>query len=159
MVYTDHNNLTYNNFNTECIMRWQLLIEEFGPTIEYIKGPKNIIANALSRLDLVSSPSNVQDLANCYGLDKDDLPSNAFLITYQLINHEQNNDKTLLATATKGMKHYMLKEFHGGDRSPQLLCYKNKIRIPKGLQNESCITTLYATQESIEKKNYHSTFL
>ena len=61
------------------------------------------------------------------------------------------------------MKHYMLKEFHGGDRSPQLLCYKNRIVIPKGLQNESCssITTLYATQESIEqkKKNYHSTFL
>ena len=78
-------------------MRWQLLIEEFGPTIEYIKGPKNIIANVLSRLDLVSLPSDLQDMADCYGLDKDDLPSDAFLITYQLINHEQNNDKTLLA--------------------------------------------------------------
>ena len=110
---------------------------------------------------MVSLPSNVQDLANCYGLDKDDLPSNAFPITYQLINHEQNKDKTLLATA-KGAKHYMLKEFHGGNRSPQLLCYKNRIVIPKGLQNESCssITTLYATQESIQQqKIYHSTFL
>ena len=93
-------------------------------------------------------------------LFKDDLPCNAFLITYQLINYEQNKDKTLLATA-KGVTHYMLKEFHGGNRSPQLLCYKNMIVIPKGLQNESCssITTLYATQESIEQKNYHSTFL
>ena len=153
VVYTDHKNLTYNNFNTERVMRSRLLIEEFGPTIEYIKGPKNIVADALSRLDLVSLPSNVQDLANCYGLDKDDLPSDAFPITYQLINHEQNKDKTLIATA-KGAKHYMLKEFHGGDRSPQLLCYKNRIVIPKGLQNESCssITTLYATQESIEQK-------
>ena len=160
MVYTDHKNLTYNNFNMEHVMRWRLLIEEFGPTIEYIKGPKNIVADVLSRLDLVSLPSNGQDLANCYGLDKDDLPSNAFPITYQLINHEQNKDKTLIATA-KGAKHYMLKEFHGGDRSPQLLCYKNRIVIPKGLQNESCssITTLYATQESIKQKNYHSTFL
>ena len=159
MVYTDHKNLTYNNFNTECIMRWWLLIEEFGPTIEYIKGPKKNIANALSRLNLVSLPSNVQDLVNCYGLD---LPSDAFPITYQLINHEQNKDKTLLAT-TKGAKHYMLKEFHGGNRSPQLLCYKNRIMIPKGLQNESCssITTIYATQESIKQKtkSYHSTFL
>ena len=152
MVYTDHKNLTYNNFNMECVMRWQLLIEEFGPTIKYIKGPKNIIANALSRLNLVSSPSDIQDLANCYGLNKDDLPSDAFPITYQLINHEQNKDKTLLTTA-KGVKHYTLKEFHGG-KSPQLLCYKNRIVIPKGLQNESCssITTLYATQESIQKK-------
>ena len=155
MVYTDHKNLTYNNFNMERIMRWQLLIEEFGPTIEYIKGPKNIVADALSRLHLVSLPSHIQDLTNCYGLDKDDLPSDTFLITYQLINHEQNKDKTLLAT-TKGAKHYTLKEFHGGNRSPQLLCYKNRIVIPKGLQNESCssITTLYATQESITQHFY-----
>ena len=113
MVYTDHKNLTYNNFNTQCVMRWWLLIEEVGPTIKYIKGPKNIIADALSRLDLLSLPSNIQDLANCYGLDKDDLPSDAFLITYQLINHEQNKDKTLLAT-TKGVKHYRLKRVSWG---------------------------------------------
>ena len=141
-------------------MQWWLLIDEFGPIIEYIKGPKNLIANMLNRLNMISLPSNVQDIVDCYRLDKDDLPSDTFPITYQLINHEQNKDKTLLATA-KGVKHYTLKEFHGGDRSPQLLCYKNRIVIPKGLQNESCnsITTLYATQESIKQKNYHSTFL
>ena len=79
-------------------MRWQLLIEEFGPTIEYIKGPKNIVADVLSRLDLVSLPSNLQDMADCYGLDKDDLPSDDFPITHQLINCKQNKDKTLLTT-------------------------------------------------------------
>ena len=56
-------------------------------------------------------------MADCYGLDKDDLQSDAFPITYQLINHEQNKDKTLLATIKQGAKHYMLKEFHGGSRS------------------------------------------
>ena len=104
MVYTDHKNLTYKNFNTKHVMRWQLLIEEFGPTIKYIKGPKNIVANALSRLDFVSSPSNLQDMADCYRLDKDDLPSDDSLITYQLINCEQNNDKTLLVTIKNGAK-------------------------------------------------------
>ena len=87
VVYTDHKNLTYKNFNMEHVMRWWLLIEEFGPTIKFIKGPKNIIANALNRLDLVSLPSNIQDMADCYGLDKNDLPSDAFsdhLSTYQL---------------------------------------------------------------------------
>ena len=94
-------------------MQWHLLIEEFGPIIEYIKSPKNVIANVLSRLDLISSPSNVQDMADCYGLDKDDLPSDAFLITYQLINCEQNNDKTLLATIKNGAKITCLKSFMG----------------------------------------------
>ena len=82
-------------------MRWQLLIEEFGPTIEYIKGPKNIVAHALSRLNLVSLPSDLQDMVDCYGLDKDDLPSDAFPITYQLINHKQNKDKLFLLPSNK----------------------------------------------------------
>ena len=32
-VFTDHKNLVYKNFNTECVMRWRLLIEEFGPKL------------------------------------------------------------------------------------------------------------------------------
>jgi hypothetical protein len=95
VVYTDHKNLTYKNFNTERVMRWRLLIEEFGPTIQYIKGPKNVIADALSRLDLMSPATDV-NMADCYGLDKTDLPSTAFPVTYQLINREQQKDATLL---------------------------------------------------------------
>ena len=30
-VYTDHKNLTYKKFNTERVMRWRLIIKEFGP--------------------------------------------------------------------------------------------------------------------------------
>ena len=33
-------------------MRWQLLLEEFGPEFCHIKGKDNIVANALSRLDM-----------------------------------------------------------------------------------------------------------
>jgi len=58
-----------------------------------------------------------QTLADCYGLDKDDLPSDAFPVTYQLINREQQKDKTLLNLVRKGAAHYTLKEFHGGGRS------------------------------------------
>ena len=48
MVYTDHKNLTYNCFNTEHIMRWRLILEEFGPELKYIKGENNFIVDALS---------------------------------------------------------------------------------------------------------------
>jgi hypothetical protein len=37
--------------STDYIIRWRLLIEEFGPTFLHIKGEKNVIADALSRLD------------------------------------------------------------------------------------------------------------
>ena len=48
IVHTDHKNLTCKNFNTERVMRWRLILKEYGPEIKYIKGPKNIVANALS---------------------------------------------------------------------------------------------------------------
>ena len=38
--------------STDRIIRWRLLIEEFGPIILHSKGEKNIIADALSRLDV-----------------------------------------------------------------------------------------------------------
>ena len=50
-VYTDHKNLTYKHFNTECVMRWRLILEELGPELKYIKGENNVVADALSRLE------------------------------------------------------------------------------------------------------------
>jgi hypothetical protein len=48
-VYTDHQNLTYKQFNTHTrVMRWQLLLEEYGPNIIYVQGKHNVVANALS---------------------------------------------------------------------------------------------------------------
>ena len=51
-VFTDHKNLTYKNFNTERVMRWRLVLEEFGPDLQYIKGERNVVADALSRLEI-----------------------------------------------------------------------------------------------------------
>ena len=47
-VYTDHENLTYKIFNTERVMRWRLIHEEFGPELKYTKGENNVVANAIS---------------------------------------------------------------------------------------------------------------
>ncbi len=34
-TYTDHKNLIFANLNCCCILLWQLLVEEYGPTIIY----------------------------------------------------------------------------------------------------------------------------
>ena len=39
-VYTDHKNLTYNFFNKERVIRWHLILKEFGPELQYINGEK-----------------------------------------------------------------------------------------------------------------------
>ena len=51
-VYTDHKNLTFTNFNTERVLRWRMILEEYGPELIYLKGEHNIVADTLSRLDL-----------------------------------------------------------------------------------------------------------
>ena len=49
IVYTDHKNLIYNDLQTDQVLRWRLLLEEFGVEIRYIKGVKNIVTDVLSR--------------------------------------------------------------------------------------------------------------
>ena len=41
-VHTDHKNLTCKNFNTERVMRWRLILEEYNPDLKYIKGENQL---------------------------------------------------------------------------------------------------------------------
>ena len=53
-------------------MRWRLLLEEYGPEIEYIKGPKNVVADTLSRLpkqgDIVDDVGAVLPFVPVFGI-------------------------------------------------------------------------------------------
>jgi len=52
-VFTEHKNLMQNALGmiSDSVYRWRLLLEEFGPEIEYIKGVDNTVADAISRLE------------------------------------------------------------------------------------------------------------
>ena len=88
-IYTDHKNLCYKNFNTNRVMRWRLLLEEYGPTIEYIKGERNVVADALSRLDLhpVAPNNNLAELMT----QDEQVPNTAYPLRFETIELAQNS--------------------------------------------------------------------
>ena len=85
--------------SSDRIIRWRLLIEEFGPTFVHIKGERNVIADALSRLDadfsetLPTKPT-IESMANVFLMTKD-IKETDFPLSPILIAKYQGLDKTL----------------------------------------------------------------
>ena len=133
-VFTDHKNLTFSNFNTEHIMQWRMVLEEYQPKLMYLEGKKNIVADALSRLDLLPDEeveeSHILELLGFS--DVDDLPQSACPICYKTIAKYQSKDKDLLKLTVNSLS-YTLKVVHGGGQRYELVAQNDKIVIPKAL--------------------------
>ena len=56
-VFSDHKNLVYAATLSESqrVMRWRLILEEFGTNIQHISGVDNMVADTLSRLPSMPS--------------------------------------------------------------------------------------------------------
>ena len=136
-VHTDHENLTYKTFNSDRVMRWRLYIEEYSPDLQYIKGTHNVVADALSRLDIMETPfEDTQEsflgLMECFA--KEPEGSDFHPLNYQHLKIAQEKDKTLMKILRIKDTHYKLKKFHGGGKTTFLICYKDKIVVPALLQ-------------------------
>ena len=60
-IYTDHKNLTFDTLRTQRVLRRRSYCKEYSPKIHYVKGPKNILADNLSRLHRLSTPTQIAD--------------------------------------------------------------------------------------------------
>ena len=133
-VLTDHKNLTCSNLTSERVYRWRLVLEEYGPEVVYIKGIHNNAADALSRLDILEAVPEASlrpvDLAERY--DIDDIPADAYPLTYSLIDREQCRDLKLKKGLLQGR--YSTQSFHGGGKSRHLICHNGLIVVPFSLQ-------------------------
>ena len=65
-VYTDHLNLVHETTAkaSDRVMRWILLLEEFGIQTIHIKGERNVVADTLSRLDIQTLKDNIAKEVN-----------------------------------------------------------------------------------------------
>ena len=151
VVHTDHKNLTCKNFNTERVMRWRLILEEYSPELRYIKGEHNIVADALSRLSLKESDDDSARIAE--GISKEveaevattilkstqaamtyadlflddedirDCPKH-YPLHYRRLQVEQQREEGLLAKADSDPA-YAVEEYGHSDHSYSLLVRKD----------------------------------
>jgi hypothetical protein len=112
-IYADHNNLTFSNFTTDRITRWQLIVEEYGPKIVYLPGKRNIIANALFCLPKLA-------------LDEQ---TNTFPIAFDAISKAQLADNKIQQCITNNDPDFETRII----QQTPLVYFKGKIVIPTNL--------------------------
>jgi hypothetical protein len=70
-VYTDRKKLMQDTLGltSDRVYHWRLLLEEYGPTIMYVKGIHNTVADTISQLDYGSvqeDRSTMMTFAQCW---------------------------------------------------------------------------------------------
>jgi exonuclease VII small subunit len=125
-------------------MRWRLFIEEYSPDLRYIKGENNVVADSLSRLPkLVSTLPWTDDplddsleafyqTMTCYAEEENNFDFHP--LSFEHLDKEQQKDPDIKKELQKDACKYHLADFHGGGNTRSLVCYKNKIVVPKQLQ-------------------------
>ena len=134
IVHTDHKNLLYNKLSTDRIIRWRLLLEEFGAQFEYVKGQKNIIADAMSRLNAdyeteFEIKPDKSTMAEMYVISGEEKETD-FPLSPKLIQKYQKKDKVL-------QRHFAMKSHDYGTitiENIKVMTYRGKIYIPFVLQ-------------------------
>ena len=119
-VHTDHKNLTYKTFNSDRVMQWRLYIEEYSPDLQYIKGEKNVVADALSRLDMNEKPSLNKALITeemcsdwyCYAQEEKTFDGHP--LSFQKLERAQCADKDLKKILQMDNLPYQMHSFHKG---------------------------------------------
>jgi len=131
-VFTDHKNLVFKHFNTERVMRWRLILEEFGPKLTYIKGEHNIVADTLSRMELTEAEFSEE----AFCAEAEDFPRDYPLLLPQLV-HEQNKStvvKNMLNGPSKLVKKTTMRR---ADKTYELVTRDSKIVVPPSLQRKA----------------------
>ena len=100
-------------------MRWRLILKEFGPELKYIKGENNVVADALSRLEM-SDNQEILNISELYGYSDKDLPDSAYPIHYHDIAKGQETDAKLQQKLLSN-RDYTLNIFRGDDKDHYLI--------------------------------------
>ena len=144
IVHTDHKNILYGNLSNDRLIRWRLLLEEYGPEYHHIKGEDNIVADALSRIntesddELITEPgkevalcmstltrdetmelpqhADISGMATCFA-GSDDVAFERFPMKPALIAKEQRKDKRIIKNFNSNKQEFQMRRVEGVNSS------------------------------------------
>ena len=114
------------------VMRWRLILEEFGPDIKHIKGEDNIVADAISRLPM-SEVKIVEDEFFNLEDEEEQFPLDLRLVrrhTERELNEVNSPLKTLINDNQSGYNINTIDNI-------ELVTYQDKIYVPKLLRRRT----------------------
>ena len=147
-VYTDHKNLMYaaTISQSQRVMRWRMILEEFGPDIKHIKGEENTVADAISRLPTASNDQEQEQSTVAQGQTKAVTKGEhlvledeeQFPLNLSIVRRTQNKELKLRNSKLRRL----VKEKQSGFKITQLdtvelVTYQGKIYVPKELRNKT----------------------
>ena len=135
-IYTDHKNLTFEKLQTQRVIRWRLFVEEYSPTIKYIEGEKNCIADTLSRLDRKDDSQPIVGKNNAPFKDITNMPNyrNNKAKTNRVIGDSSHAimDEILEEFCDENNPPYSNNGFYSMEEEPELIECFNNITGPDG---------------------------
>ena len=124
-------------------MRWRLILEEYNPELRYIKGEHNIVADALSRLEMLHESEQQkeqlsnQEIAELFaGEIGEDFPKD-YPLSYREIESRQKEDPEIRKLLRDKSDVYKETVYPCGDKSYTLITKENRIVLPKVMQKKA----------------------
>jgi len=136
-VFTDHKNLVCKHFNTERVVRWRLLLEEFGPRLTHVKGANDTVADALSRLETAEEELSAEAFANELANEEEDFPT-GHPLSYEETAFRQKKDRALQNKFRTQPELHLKKLCAFSDSTHKLITKNDTIYVPKSLQTQVC---------------------
>lgn len=153
VIHTDHLNILYSKLASPRVIRWRLMLEEYGARFVHVKGEDNVVADTLSRhpntdedddkgcddpigkqlsycLAYLTMSDQGDELSyNTNLVTKEDIEEEVFPLSPKVIGRHQKMDKELLRKSKRN-KEYSTVDLEG----VTLISKHGKVMVPETLQ-------------------------